>query len=69
MLLFSFVHIQISLYPYVLIPAETPFPGTISNVVFDFMPRGLAKAKMMLQMMGAKAKTLWSQDHEGGVSR
>ncbi|MYM64004.1 arylsulfatase [Pseudomaricurvus sp. HS19] len=42
--------------------AETPFPGTIRNVVFDFMPKGLAKAKMMMQMLGNKAKELLSDD-------
>lgn len=38
--------------------AETPFPGTIRNVTFDFMPKGLAKAKMLLQVVGEKAKEL-----------
>lgn len=38
--------------------AETPFPGTIRNVNFDFMPKGLAKAKMLLQAAGQKAKEL-----------
>ncbi len=43
--------------------AETPFPGTIRNVVFDFMPKGLAKAKMLLQMVGNKAKALLSSEN------
>lgn len=38
--------------------AETPFPGTIRNVVFDFMPKGLDKAKMLLQAAGEKARQL-----------
>jgi arylsulfatase len=40
--------------------AQTPFPGTIRNVEFDFMPRGLDKAKMLLQMLGDKARQLIS---------
>jgi len=44
--------------------AQTPFPGTIRNVEFDFMPRGLDKVKMLLQVMGNKAKELLNMDSE-----
>ncbi len=44
--------------------AETPFPGTIRNVEFDFMPRGLEKVKMILQAMGSKARQLLNIDSE-----
>ena len=42
--------------------AETPFPGTIRNVTFDFMPKGLDKAKMLLQAAGQKVKTLLQKE-------
>lgn len=43
-------------------PAQTPFPGQIRNVNFDFMPKGLAKAKMILQTVGQKARQLLQGD-------